>query len=127
MSTMAMDTVTMSRTGPQGTSSPVRGTDAAPRVRLTRRGRVAVVVVAAVLLLAAFSLGRVASSAAPSAETTQPVHSVVVQPGDTLWSVAQQLAPDHDPRGVVEQIRRLNDLDRSTLHVGQQLLLPSAA
>lgn len=99
--------------------------DAVP-VRLTRRGRAVVVLLSVVLLLTAFSLGRVASQASPTAETTRPLVPVVVQPGDTLWSVAQRLAPENDPRQVVDQIRRINDLRGSTLQVGQQLLLPAA-
>ena len=34
------------------------------------------------------------------------VRTVVVQPGDTLWSVAHELAPSADPRGVVDQLVR---------------------
>jgi hypothetical protein len=32
------------------------------------------------------------------------VRSVVVEPGDSLWSVAQDLAPERDPRVVVDAI-----------------------
>jgi hypothetical protein len=32
------------------------------------------------------------------------VRTVVVQPGDTLWSLAHQLAPERDPRGVVDAL-----------------------
>jgi hypothetical protein len=32
------------------------------------------------------------------------VRTVVVQPGDTLWSLAQKLAPGQDPRGVVDAL-----------------------
>ena len=50
----------------------------------------------------------------------------VVQPGDSLWTVAQRIAPEHDTREVVAQIQRLNDLDGATLQVGQLLLLPTS-
>ena len=30
------------------------------------------------------------------------VRTVVVQPGDSLWSLARRLAPDADPRNVVD-------------------------
>ena len=39
-----------------------------------------------------------------SPERLPHVRSVVVQPGDSLWSVARQLAPDRDPRPVVDAI-----------------------
>lgn len=107
---------------PGGAPRPSTGT------HLTARGRILLVLVAAVLLLGAFSLGRVASQAAP-VDTAPPAALVqtTVQPGDTLWSLAQRIAPDNDPREVVRQIRSLNHLQGSTLQAGQQLLLPRAA
>ena len=54
-------------------------------------------------------------------------NQTTVQPGDTLWSVAQRIAPDNDPREVVAQIRRINHLHTSALQAGQLLLLPTAA
>jgi LysM repeat protein len=98
-------------------------------VHLTRRGRALAVLVFAAVLLGAFSLGRTASQAAaptsPVAATT--VEQTTVEPGDSLWSVARRVAPDNDPREVVEQIRRLNDLPSAHIQAGQQLLLPVAA
>ena len=98
-------------------------------VRLTRRGRALLVLVLAAVLLAAFSLGRTASQAADvAAEPGRPqLQQTTVQPGESLWSVAQRIAPDNDPRDVIAQIRRLNDLSSTQLRVGQQLLLPVAA
>lgn len=96
-------------------------------LRLTRRGRLVVVTGIVALLLAAFSLGRVDSQASvPSAESGPPLTQTVVMPGDTLWSIARELAPDHDPRDVVAQIKKLNDLS-GALIAGQQLFLPAAA
>jgi len=43
------------------------------------------------------------SSLAP-AERRPQVTSVVVEPGDTLWSIAENLAPDADPRQVVDAL-----------------------
>ena len=58
----------------------------------------------------------------PAAQLEQ----TTVLPGDTLWAVARRLAPEHDPREVVDQIRELNDLTSTELQAGQQLLLPAA-
>ena len=101
---------------------------AAP-VRLTRRGRAMLVLLLAAVLLAAFSLGRTATQAADVAVDggAPELQQTTVQPGESLWSVAQRIAPDNDPRDVVAQIRRLNDLRSTQLRVGQQLLLPVAA
>lgn len=98
-------------------------------LRLTRRGRTVLVLLLAVLLLAAISLGGADTQAADVAGEGRsgPAQTVTVQPGESLWSVAQRIAPDNDPREVIAQIRRLNDLEGSSLQVGQLLLLPTSA
>ena len=99
------------------------------RAHLTRRGRLAILLVIAALLFTAFSLGRAGGSASgdSAGPSTPRLQQVTVMPGDTLWSVAERIAPDNDPREVVAQIRELNDLSGTQLEVGQQLLLPIAA
>lgn len=94
-------------------------------VHLTRRGRALVVLSLAALLFAAFSYGRASTTSAVAADgpsTTQ----VVVQPGDTLWGLAEAAAPAADPREVIAEIRALNSLD-GALQAGQVLVLPVAA
>lgn len=95
-------------------------------VRLTRRGRLAVLTLLVAVLFGAFSLGRAAPQAAPVGRTQPLPVQITVQPGESLWTVARRVAPDHDPREIVAQIRRLNDLTTWELRTGQQLLLPIA-
>jgi Tfp pilus assembly protein FimV len=98
---------------------------AAPaRTRITRRGRLVLLVLSALILLAVISVGRAGSQAATATETGPALQQTTVQPGETLWAVAQRIAPDNDPRQVVAQIRRINHLPSSSLRAGQQLLLP---
>jgi nucleoid-associated protein YgaU len=52
------------------------------------------------------------------------VTSVVVRPGDTLWSIAASLEGSGDVRAVVDEIQELNRLDDPVLVPGQTLLLP---
>jgi len=104
---------------------PVRGVQR-PRTRVTRRGRLVVVALVALGLLAAISIGRAGSQAATSVDNGPALGQTTVQSGETLWSVAQRIAPSNDPREVVAQIRRVNHLSGSVLQVGQQLLLPNA-
>jgi nucleoid-associated protein YgaU len=52
------------------------------------------------------------------------VQSVVVQPGDTLWSIATEAAGTDDVREVVDRIQELNGLDDTVLIPGQVLELP---
>ncbi|MGY2075193.1 LysM peptidoglycan-binding domain-containing protein [Blastococcus sp. SYSU DS0828] len=49
---------------------------------------------------------------------------VVVEPGDTLWSIAGSAADGRDVRDVVVDIRQLNGLDTAAITPGQVLLLP---
>jgi nucleoid-associated protein YgaU len=50
--------------------------------------------------------------------------SVVVESGDTLWSIATTVAGSDDVRAVVDRIQELNGLDGADLVPGQVLLLP---
>ncbi len=109
------------------TAPRARTATAATPVHLTRRGRLLVVLAMAAVLFGAFSLGRSASDAAPTAQSAPVLQTTTVQPGDSLWTVAQRVAPKNDTREVVATIRRLNDLSSSDLQVGQQLVLPVAA
>jgi LysM repeat protein len=92
-------------------------------VRLTRRGRV---VVLCFCLLLAGLVAALASSASRAAQPGDPPEPevAVVLPGDTLWSVAARHAPSDDPYGMIEEIRRLNDLSGHTIQPGQELILP---
>ena len=126
-----MSTTTMSRTITR-TARPARPVRTAAatkgkRTHLTRRGRLVLVTGLALLLFAAFSVGRSGAEGATSVAPSPQLEQTVVQPGETLWGVATRIAPGQDPRPVVDQIRRLNDLETSGLQVGQQLLLPKAA
>lgn len=99
-------------------------TTAAP-ARLTRRGRVVVVLLLVAVALVVFSLGRASSEASPSGGApAAPRPTTVVQSGDTLWSIARRIAPGSDPRVMVERLSDLNDLDGRPIQAGQRLTLP---
>jgi LysM repeat protein len=92
-------------------------------VRLTRRGRA--VLFGLCLLLGAL-LAAVVAPASRAADPGGPPEPAVavVHPGDTLWSVVSRHLPSRDPYGMIEEIRRLNDLSGHTIHPGQELILP---
>ncbi|GIH13751.1 hypothetical protein Raf01_19230 [Rugosimonospora africana] len=82
------------------------------------------VVLTLLLLLA----GVGAMLAAPAGDASPPpgaAPTVVVRPGDTLWSIAARFEPGPDPIGAVERIRRLNRLPGYRIEVGQTLTLPA--
>jgi hypothetical protein len=93
-------------------------------LRLTRRGTLVmalgVVLLGAVMLIVAhLSAGSPADSPARSGVASGAV--VTVQPGDTLWSIAGEVAPNRDPRQVVERLREVNHLSSASLIPGQTL------
>src|SRR6476619_6676333 len=89
-------------------------------VRLTRRGRVAVLVVALLVVLTAGALlGGARSAATEHPGTPTPTRIVMVGTGDTLWDIASDLAPDGDVRAMIAQIEDLNALDSALVAAGQ--------
>ncbi|HWC35668.1 MAG TPA: LysM peptidoglycan-binding domain-containing protein [Mycobacteriales bacterium] len=93
-------------------------------LRLTRRGRIVLTLAMMVgILVAGFTLGRSSQAAARS---HLPRHTVTVQAGDTLWSVAERVAPHADTRDVVAQIQTLNRLSGAVVVPGERLVVPTA-
>ena len=94
-------------------------------MRLTLRARrlaVALALCGGVLL--GFLLDTLVSGAAGDGLHLVGVSSVVVESGDTLWSIAESVAGGADVRVVVDRIQELNRLEGSALVPGQVLQLP---
>jgi LysM repeat protein len=49
---------------------------------------------------------------------------VTVRAGDTLWSIAQRVAPDVDPRAEVGALQRANRLSGVILRPGERIRVP---
>lgn len=49
---------------------------------------------------------------------------VTIMPGDSLWGIAEQYAPDVDPRDFIADIVALNNLSDSVVDAGMRLALP---
>lgn len=98
-------------------------------VRLTLRGRIVLALllvglaVATVALTAAVRAQAASSGSAPAA-VDRSMTQVVVQPGQTLWSIAVRADPKADPRAVVQQIADINALPGVSIQPGQQLWVP---
>jgi nucleoid-associated protein YgaU len=93
------------------------------RLRLTRRARRLAVVLA---LATGVALGSWIGPLLGGGGELQLAggSSVIVQSGDTLWSIATSLDGDGDVRGLVDEIQRLNGLEGGALVPGQVLELP---
>ena len=115
-----MATMTITSTAREAT----RGTAPRGELRLTRRGRVVVVLLfLAVLMAAVLALGGY-SAATDSRGPVQPTRTVVVDEGDTLWAIASAAAGDRDVREVVHEIEKLNSLEGPELVEGQKIAVP---
>ena len=84
-----------------------------------RAGRLAAVLGLAVGV--SLSLAVVAHGGMAPAYTT-----VVVQPGDTIWSIAVAHYPSDDVRARVDDIERSNGLSGAHIEAGETLRLPEA-
>lgn len=123
-----MTTITASRaTSIRLSASPTRTRPT--RLRLTVRGRRVLAAATALPFALAVSAAMVAGGGAVATldqgAGAASFESVTVASGETLWSIAQDIAPAADPRDVVDAISRLNALDGAGLIAGQQLAIPS--
>lgn len=103
------------------------GTAATTRLRLTRRGRAVITMLTAVPLIvgaAAFALNGGGALASGHAADASFGH-VTVSSGQSLWQIAERVAPSADPRDVVAAIVDLNQLPNSTVMPGERLAIPS--
>ena len=105
-------------------------TASAPRTRLhlTVRGRrvlagAIALPVAAIIGWGVLGMGQAVATSEGGAPAGT-FETVTVTPGDSLWSIAEQVAPNADPRDVVDAIRHLNALDTTALSSGDRISIP---
>jgi LysM repeat protein len=134
---MATVTITRTATGTtqvaqpvaQPVDQPVPACRTAPvdrgELRLTRRGRIVVVLVFLTLLMGAvLALGGY-SAATGERGPAQPTRTVVVEEGDTLWGIATEIAGPGEVREVVHELEELNALPGPELAEGQRIAVPT--
>ena len=102
----------------------------ATRIRLTVRGRRVLLALAALPLaggiaFAAIGGGSAIASGYDASAVTTTFSTVTVLPGDTLWSIASEIAPAADPREVIGEITRLNMLQSGEIQIGQEIAIPA--
>jgi hypothetical protein len=105
---------------------PIRTPVTLPYPRLTRRGRMAVTGVSA-LLIGALSVGLATAAQATRAGSAPPggyLAKVAVLPGQSLWSLAEAYDPDADTRQVIQQIKQLNSMTGDQVRAGEVLWVP---
>lgn len=72
-----------------------------------------------------FAVTAAALAFAVSGSAAAPDATVVVHPGDTLWTIAAAHYPSDDVRARVADIERANGLQSPVLEVGETLRLPA--
>lgn len=97
---------------------PVRSSAAVYR---RRRLGVLAILLGAVLGVVSFVSGADATPT-PEGQLAESI-TIVVQPGDTLWGIASALAPDDDPRQLVDDLEAL--AGGTVLQPGQQIVVPA--
>ena len=96
-------------------------------MHLNRRGRLArtlVVLSLAIVLLATFGFSAGAGNTDQMSSTTGDFITITVGPGESLWSLAGQIAVDGDKRSLVDEIISINSLATADVQVGQELRIP---
>ncbi|MFC7789331.1 LysM peptidoglycan-binding domain-containing protein [Microbacterium sp. MAHUQ-60] len=124
MSTISIQSPAIGRESTGAGGRSVRRTT----LRLTVRGRRVLAAAAAAPLAAGIALSVLAGgSALASGEQSAPTSFdyVTVLPGDTLWSIAAEAAPDADPRDVIDDIKRLNNLSGGGIQAGSEIAIPT--
>jgi hypothetical protein len=106
------------------------GTAHAPstRLRITARGRkvlAGVIALPAVTVLTAIALFSGGSAIATGGGATTDFDYLTVQAGQSLWGIAETIAPEADPRDVIAEIMSLNQLSESSVQPGQRIAVPA--
>jgi hypothetical protein len=101
-------------------------------LRLTSRGRAVFTTLAAIpVVIAAFLIATNGGTASASLESTfdstqaASYTYVTINAGESLWAVAQRIAPSADPRDVINDILVFNGMSSAELVPGQRIAIPS--
>ena len=93
-------------------------------IRLTRRGRRVVALLAIIPIALTFLLIGMRGAVATDGTVQSETQSVVVKPGQSLWDVAVAISPNTDPRETIWLIQQLNTMETSDVLAGQALIVP---
>ena len=126
MSTATIKVVSAKTLINQGFSQVLNSTNPSGVV-LNRRGRLArtlVILSLAIVMVATFAFSAGAGSTDSMAATPDSYVTVVVGPGESLWSLAGRMAGDGDARSLIEEIMIVNSLATPDVQAGQTLRIP---
>jgi nucleoid-associated protein YgaU len=94
-------------------------------LRMTARGRAVLLVLVAIPVIAIALAFGLSAGGATATGSSVPLSTVTVQPGQTLWQLATKVAPQSDPRDVINDIMSVNRLATATIQPGEKLEIPA--
>jgi hypothetical protein len=106
------------------TISQQNATESRSSIVLTSRGRVVLGLIFTLLAIFVWVLFGSGTADAAGNSSGPATSVVVVQPGENLWSIAQSVNPEGDPRDLVIRIREINALGSQHVFPGQSLIVP---
>lgn len=119
-----MSTITISRSGSSFAAARA-ARPVSPRLRLTPRGRAVLLFLIGMPIALWLLIAQVNGGAATGSLEGGSVPIVMVQSGESLWTVAERVAPGSDPRDVIDAIVTFNHLGSADVMAGQQLGVPA--
>jgi len=96
---------------------------------LTNRGRTVLMASALILATSTYAAtfsafnGAAASTASISAAPVA-AEEIIVQPGESYWSIAREIARGVSTQDVIDRIHQLNPFEGATLQAGTKILVP---
>ena len=90
-------------------------------MKLTKKGKRCLLFVSVVVLMIVLAVSQLDVFA--RRETSATYFSYIVQPEDSLWSIAAAYGNGGDIRQTIYEIQKLNHIDGSSLQVGTRLLI----
>lgn len=94
--------------------------------QITRQYRHLIFVLVSIIMVLIVLLCTSKDSVAQADEMViQTYHSEVIQPGDSLWSLAEEYRlPDMSVEEYIKEVRRINQMSSNELVAGEYLILP---
>ena len=94
--------------------------------QINRQYRQLILVLVSIILILMVLLFTSQNSVAQADEMViETYHSKVIQPGDTLWSLAEEYRlPDMPIEEYIKEVRRINQMSSNELISGEHLILP---
>ena len=111
------------RTAPARTA-PAQATSG--KLHLTTRGRRVIValIVIPIIVAAFFAALNGGQAGAADVAISDSSTYVTVGAGESLWAIAERVAPHSDPRDVIDAITSYNHLE-GDVHAGQRIAIPA--